>query len=177
MDARGEVLAVERDRRRAGELQRNARRLRAENVRVELADARRPMAGPAFDRVLVDPPCSGLGTLQAHPDLRWRVSPQAVAEMALAQAQILAAGADVLRPGGVLVYSTCTVSPTENERLIAAFLDSHPDFRIDDLRAGWPAFGFNRARPQPERGAAGCLLTLPHRDRTAGFFIARLRRS
>ena len=75
-------------------------------------------------------------------------------EMARAQARILAAGAAALRPGGVLVYSTCTISPTENERLIAAFLDSHPEFGLDDL-----------------------LLTLPHRDRTAGFFIARLRRS
>ncbi len=155
MHARGELLAVERDKRRAGALVRTAQRLRATNVRVEVADARieRP-GGPAFDRVLVDPPCSGLGTLQARPDLRWRVTPDAIDEMARAQARILAAGARVLRPGGVLVYSTCTISPTENERLIAAFLDSHPQFGLDDS-----------------------LLTLPHRDRTSGFFIARLRKS
>jgi 16S rRNA (cytosine967-C5)-methyltransferase len=177
MEGGGEVVAVERDRRRAGELARTAQRLRAGNVRVEIGDARRPLPGPAFDRVLVDPPCSGLGTLQAHPDLRWRMSPQALAEMAGAEAQILDAGAAVLRPGGVLVYSTCTISPTENERLIAAFLDSHPAFRIEDLAADWPAYGIAAGRPQTEGAASGLLLTLPHRDRTAGFFIARLRRS
>jgi 16S rRNA (cytosine967-C5)-methyltransferase len=154
-DARGEIVAVERDRRRAGALQRVAHRLRCANVRVELGDAalERP-EGPMFDRVLVDPPCSGLGTLQSRADLRWRVTPDAIAQMAGVQARILAAGAGALRPGGVLVYSTCTISATENERLIAAFLDSQPEFVLDDV-----------------------LVTLPHRDHTAGFFIARLLRS
>jgi 16S rRNA (cytosine967-C5)-methyltransferase len=100
--------------------------------------------------------------------------------MAAEQARILDAGAGALRPGGVLVYSTCTISPTENERLIAAFLDSHPDFSIDDLAAERPgsAAGSPGAAGggAPQLGAR-CLLTLPHRDRTAGFFIARLRRS
>ena len=125
--------------------------------------------------MLVDPPCSGLGTLQSHADLRWRVGPEDVAELARAQAAILGAGADVLRPGGVLVYSTCTISPTENERLIAAFLDSRADFVIDDLAVELPAFALCAA--VGGLAAAGTALTLPHRDRTAGFFIARLRRS
>ncbi len=169
MHGRGEVLAVERNPRRAGGLVRTARRLRAANVRVEVADARlaRP-EGAVFDRVLVDPPCSGLGTLQARADLRWRVTPDAIEEMAGAQTAILAAGAAALRPGGVLVYSTCTISPIENERPIAAFLDSHPEFGLDDL-AG-------TAGAQAAADAAGMLQTLPHRDRTAGFFIARLRK-
>jgi 16S rRNA (cytosine967-C5)-methyltransferase len=169
MQGRGEVLAIERNPRRAGGLVRTARRLHAANVRVEVADAEleRP-EGAVFDRVLVDPPCSGLGTLQARADLRWRVTPAAVEEMAGAQARILAAGAGALRPGGVLVYSTCTISPTENEHPIAAFLDSHPEFELDDLTgtAGGP----------PAADAPGMLQTLPHRDRTAGFFIARLRK-
>jgi 16S rRNA (cytosine967-C5)-methyltransferase len=181
MEGGGEVLAVERDRRRAGTLARTAERLCARNVRVEVADAERPRPeGPVFDRVLVDPPCSGLGTLQAHPDLRWRVSPADVGEMAAAQARILAAGAGALRPGGVLVYATCTISPTENERVIAAFLDSHPDFGIDDLAAELPAYGPSAAAPAGAERCAqppGAVLTLPHRDHTAGFFIARMRRS
>jgi 16S rRNA (cytosine967-C5)-methyltransferase len=155
MDGSGEVVAVERDRGRAGALARTARRLHCPNIRVELGDASdaRP-EGAVFDRVLVDPPCSGLGTLQARADLRWRVTPAAVAQMATVQAGILAAGAGALRPGGVLVYSAGTISATENERLIAAFLDSQPEFTLDHVVA-----------------------TLPHRDGTAGFFISRLRRS
>jgi 16S rRNA (cytosine967-C5)-methyltransferase len=177
MDGTGEVLAIERDRRRAGALVRTAERLGARNVRVEVADASRARPeGPVFDRVLVDPPCSGLGTLQARPDLRWRVGESDVAEMARAQATILAAGAAALRPGGVLVYSTCTISPTENERLIAAFLHSNSDFALDDLAAELPSHALTPALADAAAPAAGLIQTLPHRDRTAGFFIARLRR-
>ena len=86
------------------------------------------------------------------------------------QASILQAGAEAVRPGGVLVYSTCTISPTENERRIAAFLDANHDFALDDLSAQLPAL----RHPSPR--ASKTVLTLPHRDRTAGFFIARLRR-
>jgi 16S rRNA (cytosine967-C5)-methyltransferase len=155
MGGEGEVVAVERNARRAGMLARTAQRLHAANVRVEVADAavERP-EGAVFDRVLVDPPCSGLGTLQARADLRWRVEPEHVREMTHTQAAILAAGAAAVRPGGVLVYSTCTISATENESQIAAFLDAHRDFSSDER-----------------------MTTLPHRDHTAGFFIARLRRS
>jgi 16S rRNA (cytosine967-C5)-methyltransferase len=179
MGGEGEVVAVERNRARAGLLARTAERMRAGNVRVQVGDARLARGdGQVYDRVLVDPPCSGLGTLQAHPDLRWRVSEDGVQQMAGVQARILAAGAEVLRPGGVLVYSTCTISPTENERLIASFLDSHPDFSIDDLPAEVPAYSHARVagRGSGGRGSAGTLLTLPHLDATAGFFIARLRR-
>jgi 16S rRNA (cytosine967-C5)-methyltransferase len=154
MRGQGAVLAVERNRRRAGGLARTALRLGADNVTVEVADAERERPeGAVFDRVLVDPPCSGLGTLQARADLRWRVTPAQVAELVDVQSKILAAGAAALRPGGVLVYSTCTISSNENERLIAAFLDSHPEFGLDEVA-----------------------VTLPHRDRTAGFYIARLRK-
>ncbi|MHB8235746.1 MAG: 16S rRNA (cytosine(967)-C(5))-methyltransferase RsmB, partial [Solirubrobacteraceae bacterium] len=176
MQGEGEVLAIERNRRRAAELARTAQRLQAANVRVEVADATAPHGESVFDRVLVDPPCSGLGTLQARPDLRWRASADAVAELARLQRAILASGAQALRPGGVLVYSTCTISPTENEHVIANFLDSHADFSLDDLAGEVPAFASQR--PSGERPRLpGSVLTLPHRDDTAGFFIARLRRS
>jgi 16S rRNA (cytosine967-C5)-methyltransferase len=124
-----------------------------------------------FDRVLVDPPCSGLGTLQARPDLRWRMDRARVGELARAQGRILAAGAAAVRPGGVLVYSTCTISAIENELQIAAFLDANDGFALDDLRAELPRL------PHPSAGAPReTVLTLPHRDHTAGFFIARLCR-
>jgi 16S rRNA (cytosine967-C5)-methyltransferase len=175
MEGRGEVVAVERNRRRAAELQRTVQRLRAQEcVRVVLGDAERPLEGEApFDRVLVDPPCSGLGTLQARADLRWRVAPGDLERLASTQAAILAAGAAAVRPGGVLVYSTCTISATENERQISAFLESNCDFALDDLGAELPDRR-SRARVGQLRGR--CVLTLPHRDRTAGFFIARMRR-
>ncbi len=169
MEGAGEIVAVERDRRRAGALVRTAQRLQAHNVRVELGDAAQTRPeGAVFDRVLVDPPCSGLGTLQARPDLRWRMERSRLAELERTQARILAAGAGAVRPGGVLVYSTCTISPTENERRITTFLDANPDFELDDLGVELPA----RANPR----APKTVLTLPNRDRTAGFFIARLCR-
>ena len=171
MEGRGELVAVERNARRAKKLAKTATRLGAANIRVEVADAEHPREDGPFDRVLVDPPCSGLGTLQARPDRRWRASASAIEEMRQSQSRILGVGADALRPGGVLVYSTCTVSPTENECLIAEFLDSRPDFALDDMAAEWPEYAISSTE------AGGSLLTLPHRDDTAGFFIARMRRS
>jgi 16S rRNA (cytosine967-C5)-methyltransferase len=138
-------------------------------VRVEISDATLPRPeGAVFDRVLVDPPCSGLGTLQARADLRWRVTPEQVSHMVETQAAILAAGARALRPGGVLVYSTCTISPAENERQIELFLARNSQFALDDLT--------NEQQIHTHPRAPKVLLTMPHRDRTAGFFIARMRR-
>jgi 16S rRNA (cytosine967-C5)-methyltransferase len=191
MQDRGEVVAVERNPRRAGDLERSARRLHANCVRVVLADAAQPLVGEGqFDRVLVDPPCSGLGTLQARADLRWRVAEEQVAELTRTQAAILAAGAAAVRPGGVLVYSTCTISPRENEHQIFDFMESNPDFSLDDLWGGERASDESGSAPlevgAPPKVTGGRLgtpvmegravLTLPHRDHTAGFFLARLRR-
>jgi len=142
----GKVVAVERHAGRASALERTCERMRATSVTVEVGDAARYVTTEPFDRVLVDPPCSGLGTVQGHPDLRWRITPEAIAEMAVSQADILRAALAALRPGGTLVYSTCTLSPRENEQQAAAL-----DLRIESER-----------------------LVLPHRDRTDGFYIARL---
>jgi 16S rRNA (cytosine967-C5)-methyltransferase len=169
MGDEGEVLAVERNRARAAELRDTARRLHAGSVRVEISDAALPRSeGAVFDRVLVDPPCSGLGTLQARADLRWRVTPEQVSQMAETQAAILTAGARALRPGGVLVYSTCTISPAENELQVQRFLDLNSHFVLDDL--------CNEQQIHTHPRAPKVLLTMPHRDHTAGFFIARMRR-
>jgi 16S rRNA (cytosine967-C5)-methyltransferase len=169
MGDEGEVLAVERNPARAAALRETAKRLDAHSMRVELADAASPRReGAVFDRVLVDPPCSGLGTLQSRPDLRWRVTPEHVREMTAIQAEILAAGAAALRPGGVLVYSTCTISPAENEQQIERFLDGNPEFELDDLTHDQTIHTHPRA--------PNLMLTLPHREHTAGFFVARMRR-
>lgn len=166
MKGEGRILAVERHPGRARELEAAVARLGARNVEVQVADAAQPR-GPQerFDRVLVDPPCSGLGTLQGHPDLRWRVSERSIGELAALQCKILAAGAEAVRPGGTLVYSTCTISCVENERQIERFLDSHAEFSAESAAAAG------------EGPVEGPLLTsLPDRDRTAGFFVAKLKR-
>jgi 16S rRNA (cytosine967-C5)-methyltransferase len=172
MEDTGAVVAVERHAGRADALRRTAFRMGAGCVEVRTGDAAAPHEPAAYDRVLVDPPCSDLGTLASRPDARWRKHAGQPAELASLQAAILDAGADALRPGGTLVYSTCTISPAENEALVQAFLARREDFEADDLRAGGPS-----GLPVWEHPRVGRFLqTLPNRDRTDGFFIARLRR-
>ena len=119
MGDEGEIVAVEKHPGRARALGVTARRMRASSVRVVVGDATAFRDDDGFDRVLLDPPCSGLGTLRSHPDLRLRVTPRAVALLAAGQDALLAAARRALRPGGRLVYSVCTISPAE-ERLAAA---------------------------------------------------------
>jgi 16S rRNA (cytosine967-C5)-methyltransferase len=149
----GQLVAVERHAGRAEALRRTLERMHVGSVTVETGDAGAPRPGPAFDRVLVDPPCSGLGTLQSRPDLRWRTSPERIADLAPQQSRILAAGAAATAPGGILVYSVCTISRAESEGVVEGFLAGHP---------GWEA-------EPPVRLA-------PDTDGTDGFFIVRLRR-
>jgi 16S rRNA (cytosine967-C5)-methyltransferase len=156
MDDVGEVVAVERHPGRARALERTLGRMQVSCVTVRVGDAGQPPQdeGAAFDRVLIDPPCSGLGTLQSRPDLRWRVNPERIAGLAGEQARILRAGAAATRAGGTLVYAVCTISRAESDGVVEGFLSAHPDFVADG----------------PYRRTA------PDRDRTDGFFIARLRR-
>jgi 16S rRNA (cytosine967-C5)-methyltransferase len=155
----GEVVAVERHPGRARELEETVRRLGAANVRVLHGDG---LDLPAdlrdFDRALVDAPCSGLGTLASRPDLRWRAKPLPELQLAL-----LRAAAERVRPGGTVTYAVCTINSAENEDVVDAL-----ELPLEDLGAEFPGFRHPR-RPE-------CLLTLPHRHRTSGFFVARLRR-
>jgi 16S rRNA (cytosine967-C5)-methyltransferase len=116
----GEIVSVERHAGRAGALARTCERMGVTIARIDVADAAQPRADGPFDRVLADPPCSGLGTLQARPDLRWRMNPERIAGLVAEQRRILAAAAGALRPGGVMVWATCTLDPAENEQLLAA---------------------------------------------------------
>ena len=150
----GEIVAVEQHPGRAAALQRTCARMRTSCVRLEVGDAAIPRTDGHFDRILVDAPCSGLGTLQSRPDLRWRRRPEAIAELAALQARILAAAAPALAPDGALVYSVCTISRAEGDDVIEAFLREHDDFSVEE-----------RVQLRPDR------------DGTDGFFIARLRRA
>ncbi len=157
----GEVVSVERDGRRCAEIRELCARLGVSSVRVIEADARDDMGG-GYDRVLVDPPCSDLGTLASRPDARWRKSGDQIARLAELQGEILERAARALRPGGTLVYSTCTISARENEAVASA-----APLAVDDLGAAHPALVSSR---EPR-----FLQTRPDRDRTNGFFIAGLR--
>jgi 16S rRNA (cytosine967-C5)-methyltransferase len=162
----GRITAMELNPGRADALRENCERMRATIVEVITGDAREAPAGP-FDRILIDPPCSDLGTLQSRPDARWRKSPEQVDDLATLQRELIDAALDRLRPGGVLVYSSCTISPKENEEQVDRLLADRPDVERDDLSADRPEV----AHPS----ADGYLQLLPHRDGADGFFIARLR--
>ena len=154
----GEVTAVEVNEARGRELEETARRLEAYGVRVVVADGRElPPELTAFDRALVDAPCSGLGILNRRPDLRWRAEP--LSEL---QLELLRAAAERVRPGGTIVYSVCTINADESEAVVEA-----SGLEVDPTLADeWPQFRHPR-RPE-------FLQTLPHVHGTAGFFVARL---
>ncbi len=170
---KGVVLALDRHPRRLGLVTRDARRLGLENIRVAVQDAAESLedltAAPV-DRALVDAPCSGLGTLRRNPDARWRIRPEDPARLASLQLAILKSAAAVLRPGGTLVYSTCTITKEENEAVIDAFLLDAPDFSLVE-----PERLPNFLRPLVD--ARGFLHTYPHRHQCDGFFAARLEKN
>ena len=173
MENRGEVISVELDPARAEEVAGQARRLGLHNVTVIEADATKPGMAPGFDRILLDAPCSDLGTLASRPDARWRKTPRTIERLVEVQAAALRNAATRLRPGGTLVYSTCTISQRENEERVAALLIEAgsrevPELELDDLGALAPGLS---APAEPR-----ALQIRPDRDRSTGFFIARFRR-
>ena len=158
----GLVLALDRNARRLGLVARAARRLQLPSVHTLQRDATRslhdlpiPGAGPAdadphFDRVLVDAPCSGLGSMRRNPDARWRVRPEDAVHLVEIQKALLARAAEVLRKGGCLVYSTCTVLPEENQALVQGFLEDNP------ATAWCPGTSFPRTWLPSSRRTACC---------------------
>jgi 16S rRNA (cytosine967-C5)-methyltransferase len=173
MEDRGEVISVELDAARAAEIAAQTRRLDLHGVTVFEGDATELPLPEGFDRILLDAPCSDLGTLASRPDARWRKSPRTIERVAAVQEKALLAAAQLLAPGGTLVYSTCTISRRENEDRIAALLEASaagqvPPLVLDDLGALAPGL----ASPHEPR----TLQLRPDRDRTTGFFISRLTR-
>ena len=168
MGDRGQVIACDRAAKRLRKVQENAERLRLTSVSTKALDAR-SLQGIQADRILVDAPCSGLGTLHRHADGRWRQTPESVAELAELQAEILEAAANCLKPEGLLVYATCTLHPAENEAVVEQFLHRHPDWQIAPLPTDSPF----QAIVEPE----GWLRIWPHREDRDGFFGVRLQRS
>jgi len=167
----GTIVAADVRGRRVALLDRAVRESGARNVLVVQADARAavPFQDAAFDAILVDAPCSGLGTIRRDPDVRWRRGETDLPSLAAAQSEMLAQLARAVRPGGRLVYSTCSSEPEENEAVVDAFLEAHQQFRCET-----PA----RFRADPGLGSLldteGALRTLPFRDGLEAFYAACL---
>jgi len=172
------VIAVDKDAHKLAVLARDAEKLGVSGITTVAADmlvaagSEMPLAGSA-DAVLVDAPCSGLGTLRRHPDKRWRLTPDDIAQLAALGSALLAASAPLVRVGGSLVYATCTVTRAENAAVIRTFLDSDEGTRFavdpvaEDVPQEWRRFVTEE----------GYLQTLPERGGPDGHFAARLIRT
>lgn len=152
-------------------LRRTVRASGAQHVHVVHVPADGPLAfGPVFDRVLVDAPCSGLGTIRRDPDIRWRRTEGDLAGLARAQVALLARAAATVTPGGRLVYATCSSEPEENEDVVDAFLAGHRDFTLAPVADGTNAL-------TPFIDGRGMMRTRPYADGLEAFFAAALTRA
>lgn len=171
MQDRGEIVAGDISRRGLRKIEENAQRLGVCSIRTLLADAGKADRDDArpCDRILVDAPCSGLGTLRSHPEIKWNRAEADIKRLTQVQQRILRNAAACLKSGGILVYSTCTLTPDENEQVVHQFLANSKQFVLEDAAAYLP----DAARSLAHNGY---LLAWPHRHDTDGFFAARLRR-
>ena len=180
MGNRGQIHACDTDRRRLGKLMPRAQRAGARNVQTRFIktdalalglDADLADLADRMDCVLVDAPCSGTGAWRRSPDARWRLTPELLANYGVAQDEVLARGCLAVKPGGRLVYVTCSMLPSENEARIATFLAAHSDFELAAWEDFWPT-GYTA--PVAPRG--GALRLSPASTGTDGFYIAILKR-
>ncbi len=162
----GTVIASDRSFGRLQRLLANKQRLETTNLYPFVSDARHPAIGPV-DAVLVDVPCTGTGTFRRHPDARWRLKISDFAVMSALQKLIVRSASNVVKPGGLLIYSTCSLEREENDEQIEQFLSENPNWILDPPPEGSVA---------PELLDGGFLRVLPQRHGTDGAFAARLRR-
>ncbi|MBD2449838.1 16S rRNA (cytosine(967)-C(5))-methyltransferase [Nostoc sp. FACHB-152] len=170
MQDHGKIWACDRTASRLRKLQENAKRLNLHSIQIFTGDSRNlPQFYNTADRVLLDAPCSGLGTLHRHADARWRQTPQSIRELSLLQQQLLSHTSNFVKKGGVLVYATCTLHPAENEDVISIFLAENPEWQIELPKVGSPYWA--SSTPQ------GWLKVWPHLQDMDGFFMVRLRKT
>jgi len=172
MDNSGVVIALDNLPRGIERIRENIARLNLPSIQIARADATQELTGELgapYDRILVDGPCSGLGTLRSHPEIKWQRQERDILRLSQLQAKILNRVAGYLKPDGMLVYSTCTLTRNENERIVEAFLAAHQEFELEDAARYLP----ESAKPMV-RGKF--FQALPHRDNTDGFFAARMRK-
>ena len=168
----GKIIAVDTAAEKIALLQKNCRRVNAHNVETCVMDATKADLAfiKAADAVLIDAPCSGFGTLRRHPDIRWNKTLKQVHALSEIQYNLLKNAAPHIKPGGLLVYSTCSIEPMENEEVIQRFLADFPMYRVENARRFLPAVPLSAITPQ------GFVQTFPHEHGVDGAFAARLRR-
>ena len=164
MENSGELVAVDRYESRLEILKKNLERLQITNVRTVVADALE-FDEKNFDRVMLDAPCSGLGTLTKKPDIKWKRDMSDIRELSQLQYGLLEKAAEILKPGGILIYSTCTIEPEENFEIVKKFLFNHPEFKLSDDKSGLDESLFDEN---------GCVQTYPHIHGIDGAFVAKL---
>ncbi len=172
MENRGEILAFDLNREKLKKIEEGCQRLGIKIVKTRAEDAARPLAFPGgieFDRILADVPCSGFGTLQRNPDLKWKRGEEDIHRLSRLQSSILENVSRYLKKGGILVYSTCTVFREENEAVVERFLTGHPEYRLDRIDTILP----EKFSSSIENGY---FKTFPFREGMDGFFAARLVR-
>ena len=169
---RGKVIALDTSARGIVRIAQNAERLRLVSLQAIRADASKALlgdiAGP-YDRIIVDAPCSGLGTLRSHPEIKWQRNDSDIARLAALQAVILQTMAQYLKTRGILVYSTCTLTVDENEQVIENFLRHNGQFELTNAARYLPESARQMVRDK-------YFQALPQRDDTDGFFAARMRK-
>lgn len=175
MNDNGRIIANDVHSHKQSLIEQQAKRLGITSIETTVEDARKlngMFAEGMFDRILIDAPCSGFGVIRRKPDIKWTKREEDVYAIAKIQLEILEALAPLLKPDGILVYSTCTIEQVENEQVVQAFLAKHRDFILDDdIQDVVPARVYETCRQ-----AEGVLRLLPHQLHTDGFFIARFRK-
>lgn len=175
MQNQGAIKAFDIHPHKLALVQESCRRLGIDIVETCAADAANLPASLEewADYLLVDAPCSGLGVLQRRPDARWKKEAGDIGQLAEIQRKILAGAVKTLRPGGVLVYSTCTVTKEENQSVVQWFLQNHEDFSLEPMHH---LEELPLGKKDQEQAAAGMIQLLPHIHGTDGLFMARMRK-
>lgn len=175
MNNKGQVHAYDADRKRLAPIIERLKRAGTRNVQVH--DDRNELAALSgrCDRVLVDAPCTGTGTWRRRPDTKWRLTPKNLDERTSQQQDALRQASDFVRPGGELLYVTCSVLPEENETQVNRFVGGNSGFEIVEALSGWNAL-FGDAAPRPHSSDGKTITLTPASTDTDGFFFCRMRR-
>ncbi|NLY11562.1 MAG: 16S rRNA (cytosine(967)-C(5))-methyltransferase RsmB [Firmicutes bacterium] len=165
MNNQGKIISIDQNPHRLEHVRENAIRLGITNIEIQVGDAMHLGEMAQADRVLVDAPCSGLGVIRHKPDVKWRKKPNEISDLVIIQRRILSEAQGLVKAGGTLVYSTCTITREENQDMVSWFLTEFPNFKLVDLPSWFP------------QSVDQYLQILPHIHQIDGFFIAKFKRT